>query len=143
LTAAKTDPVAVVRRFAYASQHMYMRITMGRTKSGSWPSFESAYRHHIEGKAAPGLRARWLVRSTTDEDTFFTISLWNTLDEMESYERSDAVRRQVLKHMAPHLSGISTAHHCEVCGDLPLSAEKLATMFESIVPRLIDTGSPQ
>lgn len=108
---------------------MYMRVTMGRTKPGSWPDFEASYREHIEGKVAIGLRARWLVRSTSDANTFFTISLWDTLANMECYERSDAVRRQVLRHIAPHLNGVSTAHHCEVRRDLPLTAAELAAMF--------------
>lgn len=114
---------------------MYMRITMGRTKPGAWASFETAYRQHIEAKAAPGLRARWLVRSTSDADTFFTISSWDSLADMENYERSDAVRRQILRHIAPHLSGVSTAHHCEVRRDVPLTAAELAAMFEALNDR--------
>lgn len=111
---------------------MFMRLTVGRTKSGSWQDFETAYRSHIERNAAPGLRARWLVRSLSDSNTFFTISLWNTVAEMESYERSDAVRRQILRHVAPHLSGISTAHHCEVRHDFPLTVAQLAAMCDLI-----------
>ena len=97
---------------------LYMRITMGRTRPGCWSAFESAYRQYIEGHPATGLRARWLVRSNSEADTFFTVSLWATLADMEAYERSDAVRRQVLRHIAPHLSGVSTAHHCQVRGSL-------------------------
>lgn len=110
---------------------MYMRITMGHTKPGCWADFEAAYKRHIEGRVAPGLRARWLVRSTSNPETFFTISLWDTVSDMDSYERSDAVRRQILKHIAPHLNGVSTAHHCEVRRDLPLTTTELAAMFES------------
>lgn len=109
---------------------MYMRITMGRTKPGSWDDFEAAYRQHIEDKPVGGLQARWLVRATSDVNTFFTISLWQTLADMERYERSDAVRRQVLRHIAPHLNGVSSAHHCEVRRDLPLTATELAAMLE-------------
>jgi hypothetical protein len=108
---------------------MYMRITMGRVRNGSWFAFEAAYKQHIEGRAAPGLCARWLVRSTIETDIFFTISLWSTLAEMEIYERSDAVRREILKHIAPFLSGLSTAHHCEVRRDSPLTATELGALF--------------
>jgi len=109
---------------------MHMRLTMGRTKPGHWHEFEADYRQYIEGRPAPGLRARWLVRSKSEPDTFFTISLWDSLAEMEAYERSDAVRRQVLKHIAPHLQGVSTAHHCEVRGSMPVSLVELARQFE-------------
>jgi heme-degrading monooxygenase HmoA len=105
---------------------------MGRTKSDRWLDFYRAYRQHIESSTARGLKARWLVRSKTEPSTFFTISLWDTLTAMESYERSDAVRRQVLQHIAPHLEGISTAHHCEVRRDLPLSTADIAALLEPL-----------
>jgi heme-degrading monooxygenase HmoA len=117
---------------AYTALTMYMRITMGRTKTGTWADFEAAYRQHIESERVLGLRARWLVRSTSDVDVFFTISLWETLTDMERYERSDAVRRQVLRYIAPHLNGVSTAHHCEVRRDPQLTAAELAAMFNSV-----------
>jgi heme-degrading monooxygenase HmoA len=110
---------------------MYMRITTGRVRSGGWRNFEAAYRQHIERKSAHGVRARWLVRSKEDSDVFFTIGLFETLADMESYERSDAVRREVLRHIAPFLVGMSTAHHCEVRRDLPLTAEDLAEIFDT------------
>ena len=95
----------------------------------------SAERLYNEAKAEPGLRARWLVRSTSDANTFFTISSWNSLADLENYERSDAVRRQILRHIVPHLSGASIAHHCEVRRDVPLTAAALAAMFESLNDR--------
>lgn len=113
---------------------MYMRITMGRTLRGAWNEFELAYRQHIEEKPVHGLQARWLVRSQTDEDTFFTISLWDTRVDMESYERSDAVRRQILRHITPYLSGASTAHHCEVRRGVPLTQAEWAALFEPESP---------
>jgi heme-degrading monooxygenase HmoA len=106
-----------------------MRITSGRVRADCWDKFESAYREHIEGRVAAGLRARWLVRSTTDIDAFFTISLWDSLVDLEAYERSDAVRREVLKHIVPHLNGVSTAHHCAVRHDLRLTAAQLMAIF--------------
>jgi len=117
---------------AYTAPTMYMRITMGRTKAGTWADFEAAYRKHIESEPLHGLRARWLVRSISDVDVFFTISLWETLADMERYERSDAVRRQILRHIAPHLNGVSSAHHCEVRRTPQLTAAELAEMFKSV-----------
>ena len=110
---------------------MYMRFTTGRVRSGSWQNFEAAYHQHIERKSAHGVRARWLVRSKEDSDVFFTIALFETLADMESYERSDAVRREILRHIAPFLVGTSTAHHCQVRRDLPLTAEELADIFNT------------
>jgi hypothetical protein len=114
---------------------MFMRVTMGRIRAGCWSQFEAAYQQHIERAAVPGLRARWLVRSVSDADIFFTISLWDALAEMESFERSDAVKRRILPYIAQHLSGISTAHHCEVRQGLPVGATELAAMFQSVNAR--------
>lgn len=119
---------------------MYMRITSGRVQAGTWAEFEAAYREHIESRTASGLRARWLVRSVNDADAFFTISLWVTLADMESYERSDAVRREILKHIAPYLNGVSTAHHCEVLSDVPLTNAELAGLFQSLASGRFSTS---
>lgn len=118
---------------------MHVRITIGRTKPGCWSEFEAAYRRHIEGVPAPGLRARWLVRSSTEVDTFFTVSIWSSLAEMESHERSDAVQRQILPHIVPFLDGASTAHHCEVRGNLPLRLEDLAGLMAAGLTNRCDT----
>jgi len=108
---------------------LYVRLTEGRVYPGMWADFQNAYKVHVETRAAPGLRMRWLVRSKPDAETFFTVSIWDTLGHMESFERSDAVRRQILKHIARHLCGISSAYHCEVHMSLPLNVAELATMI--------------
>lgn len=108
---------------------MYLRITHGRARPGHWWDLESAYLQHIEAHPAPGLLARWLVRSCSESDVFFTLSLWDSVATMEAYERSDAVRRQVLHYIAPHLDGVSTAHHCEYRGGTPLRPQDIAVPF--------------
>ncbi len=111
---------------------MYMRITIGRIKSGMWDDFELAYKRYVERNSVSRvLRARWLVISSTDSNIGFMISLWETLPDMERYERSDAVKRQILPHMAPYLDGVTSAHHCEVRGPDPLSPGSLAALFRS------------
>jgi heme-degrading monooxygenase HmoA len=92
-----------------------MRVTIGRIRSGCWEQYEDAYRLLVESQSAvSGLRARWLARSTSDPDFCLAVSLWESREAMESYERSDAVKREILPHLAPYLSGDFVAHHCEV-----------------------------
>lgn len=94
---------------------MYMRLTGGRVKPGCWEQYERAYRRYVEPLApARGLLGQWLIKAKHDPDLGFSITLWDTLAHMEAYERSDAVRRQILPHMAQYLSGEFLAHHCEV-----------------------------
>jgi heme-degrading monooxygenase HmoA len=94
---------------------MFMRVTHGHIRSGCWDDYELAYRKYVEQHApVAGLVARWLVRSKSDPDLCITISLWQTLRDMEAYERSDAVKREILPRLAPYLSADLVAHHCEV-----------------------------
>lgn len=94
---------------------MYMRVTKGRVRPGCWQSYEAAYVQHVEGRPAPaGLLGRWLMRSMIDVDLGFSLSLWETQEAMEAYERSDAVRREILPHLAPFLTSDFVAHHCDV-----------------------------
>jgi heme-degrading monooxygenase HmoA len=94
---------------------MFMRVPHGHIRSGCWNQYEAAYRQYVEQHSpVDGLVARWLVRSKTDPDLCITISLWKTLHEMEAYERSDAVKREILPRLAPYLTGDLVAHHCEV-----------------------------
>lgn len=94
---------------------MYMRVTKGRVKRGCWETYEAAYVEHVEGKPAPpGLLGRWLLRSMIDADLGFSLSLWDSQQAMEAYERSDAVRREILPHLAPFLTSDFVAHHCDV-----------------------------
>jgi quinol monooxygenase YgiN len=62
----------------------------------------------------PGLVACWLARSTTDQDMGCVVSLWSSRAAMQTYERSDAVRGEILPAVAPYLSSGFLAHHCEI-----------------------------
>src|ERR1700734_3796796 len=97
-----------------------MRVTLGRVRAACWEQYEAAYRQYVQTQASvKGLRARWLARSTTDLDMGCTISVWDTAADMEAYERSDAVRQEILPRLVPFLSSEFIAHHCSVeCGDL-------------------------
>jgi hypothetical protein len=104
---------------------MYMRVTKGRVKPGCWDKYEAAYLEHVEGKhvegqhvaghrSPAGLLGRWLMRSMLDRELAFSLSLWETREAMEAYERSDAVRREILPHLAPFISNDFAAFHCGV-----------------------------
>jgi heme-degrading monooxygenase HmoA len=94
---------------------MYMRVTKGHVRAGCWDQYEAAYRQYVEGRPpSAGLLGRWLLRAEIDRDLGFSLSLWESKQAMEAYERSDAVRREILPRLAPFLTGDFTAHHCDV-----------------------------
>jgi heme-degrading monooxygenase HmoA len=94
---------------------MYLRVTVGRVRPGCWNQYEAAYRKHMEARGGfPGAVAIWLARSTADEDVGCIISVWRSRAEMEAYERSDAVRHEVLPELSQYLTSEFVAHHAEV-----------------------------
>lgn len=110
---------------------VFVRLTEGQVHPGMWADFQNAYGLHVETRTAPGLQMRWLARSQADAGRFFTVSIWDSLCHMESFERSDAVHRQILKHISRYLCGLSSAHHCEVHSGFPLGVAALAAVIRA------------
>jgi heme-degrading monooxygenase HmoA len=94
--------------------HMYVRITQGRLKPGSWEQYEKAYEDAVEGAAdVAGLRGRVLARDSADADRGFSISLWNSLEALEAYEQGP-MKDQLQPALQPFFAGDYAVHRCEV-----------------------------
>jgi heme-degrading monooxygenase HmoA len=93
---------------------MIMRITWGKLRSGTWQEFEQAYHTVVVGKAVKGLRGRWLAQDSNDPDGGFAVSLWETQEDMQAYEQSDAFQRQILPALQPFFVGEYTTYRCDV-----------------------------
>ncbi len=83
-----------------------MRITLGKLRPGSWNEFEKMYKATVAAKGAQikGLRGRWLLQDTNDQDTGFAVSLWESAVAMRSYEQSDLYRQEFAPALQPLLS---------------------------------------
>ena len=93
---------------------MVIRITWGRLRAGTWSEFERTYRAKVtEVKAVKGLRSRWLVQDSGDQDAGFAMSLWENLADMETYEQS-AELKEFLATLEPFFVGEYKTHRCEV-----------------------------
>jgi heme-degrading monooxygenase HmoA len=94
---------------------MIMRITWGKVQPGQWEAFERAYRANVVAKGSniKGLQGRWLVRETADRDAGYSVSLWNSPEDMQTYEQSD-LYRQIVSPLQPFFIGDFTTHTCEV-----------------------------
>ena len=70
----------------------YVRVVSRRLTPGHWDEFERYYRDsYIPGTSeTTGLRARQLLRSTEDPDEGVSLSYWDRLEDMLSYERSSS-----------------------------------------------------
>ena len=91
---------------------MIMRITWGKLQPAKWGEYERAYRGVVAAKSVKGLRGRWLVQDSGDPDAGFTVSLWDSIDEMPAYERSDFYQKEILPALQPFFIGDFRTHRC-------------------------------
>ena len=60
------------------------------------------------------LLGRWLAQDVHDPDGGFAVSLWDTLEDMQAYEQSNAYREMYLPSLRLFFSGEYTTYRCEV-----------------------------
>ena len=82
---------------------MYVRIVWGKIKRGMWDDYKKWYTEKVlpSTEGAKGLGGRRLVRSVDDPDEGISITFWDTRENMDAYERSDA--RTSISREAEHL----------------------------------------
>ncbi len=82
---------------------MHVMVVWGKLRLGTWDQYEHFYRERVAGSTnnIKGLRERQLLRSIEDPDEGMSVSMWDTLEELLSYERSE--QRQMLAKEAEHL----------------------------------------
>lgn len=93
---------------------MIMRITWGKLRPGTWQEFEQAYHNVVAGKDAKGLRGRWLAQDCNDPDGGFSVSLWETQEDLQAYEQSDAFQQSIRPALQPFFAGEYTTYRCDV-----------------------------
>jgi heme-degrading monooxygenase HmoA len=94
---------------------MIMRITWGKLQAGKWNEFERAYRDTVLTKAnnVKGLRGRWLAQDAADKDTGFSVSVWDSLADIQAYEQS-ALYKEVVAPLQPFFVGEYKTYRCDV-----------------------------
>jgi len=95
---------------------MIMRITWGKLRAGSWNEFEKTYRATVaaKGRDLKGLRGRWLLQDSQDNDTGFAVSLWDSAADMQAYEQSDLYRQEFAPALQPFFVGDYKTYRSEV-----------------------------
>ena len=76
---------------------MFARVAWGRVKPGTWEEYERVYREEIlpATRDVKGLRFRELLRGTDDPDEGISLTLWESREDLDAYERSDVYQRNV------------------------------------------------
>ncbi len=82
---------------------MYIRMSWGSIRSGYWDDYRAYYNERVATSTTgvKGLQQRQLLRSTENTDEGISISLWDSMEDMTAYERSDT--RKGLLQEADHL----------------------------------------
>ena len=94
---------------------MVMRITWGKLHPGTWSQYEHTYRAVVaKTTGLKGLQGRWLVQDADDDDAGFAVSLWDCMEDMRAYERSDFYRQEILAPLQPFFVGEFKTNRCEV-----------------------------
>jgi heme-degrading monooxygenase HmoA len=93
---------------------MIMRITWGKLRPGTWNEFEQTYHDKVAGKKLKGLQGRWLAQDVNDPDGGFSVSLWDTQENLQAYEQSEFFQQEIIQSLRPFFGGTSTTYHCDV-----------------------------
>ena len=93
---------------------MILRITWGKLQAGTWQDFERAYHATVAGKAVKGLRGRWLAQDVNDPNGGFAVSLWDTLEDMQTYEQSAVFKQEIQTTLQPFFVGEYHTYRCDV-----------------------------
>ena len=95
---------------------MILRISWGKVRPGTWKEYEETYKRTVvsPGVRIEGLQGRWLAQDLTDPDAGVVMSLWDSLEQVQAYERSGFFQNTVQAALRPFFVGEYQTRHCEV-----------------------------
>ncbi|MBK4737385.1 antibiotic biosynthesis monooxygenase family protein [Noviherbaspirillum pedocola] len=91
---------------------MYMRMAWFKVRPGRWTEYETLYKNSM--KPAPGLKWRLLSRDVNHPDAGYVVSVWDSLETLQSWESSDYFDKVFMPSIQPLLEGGLTIAVCEV-----------------------------
>ena len=92
----------------------YIRMVWGKLRPGSWEEYERHYHERVAGSTtAKGLQERQLLRSTEDPDEGISVGIWDTVDDLLNYERSE-FRQSLVKEVEHLYRGDHWVKHFEI-----------------------------
>ena len=90
-----------------------MKVTEGRVRQGMWKDFETAYKRVVDAPV-PGLLARYLVWDIDDRDHGHSITIWESLEAMRSYQDSDLFQKTIQPALQPFFGNDSKTSVAEI-----------------------------
>lgn len=94
---------------------MFMRITWGKIKPGQWEGYEKAYKEATTlTKDAKGLQGRYLVQDLDDPDAGYSVTLWDSEENMRNYRSNPIFKEKVLPLVEPFFVDKYNTTFCKV-----------------------------
>ena len=93
---------------------MFARIVWGKVLPGKWDEYEAAYKKSLKARGPiDGLLVQWLAQDENDRDAGYSISLWNSKEQMLGYVGSKP-HKDMTSPLTPFFVNQYTATHCEI-----------------------------
>ena len=103
---------------------MHMRIVWGRILPGQWDGFEAAYKASAMRGEVKQKIAQWLVRDQNDRDAGYSISLWDSDEDMRAFWDSPK-RTEAMAVIQPFFVNQCTTTNCEVKFETTLAPSRV------------------
>jgi len=93
---------------------MQMRIVWGKVLPGKWEEFEAAFKQAMAMRGeVKGLHNQWLVRDQSDPEAGFSVSLFESDEDMHAWWGS-SMREQATALLQPFYANQYTVTNCDV-----------------------------
>src|SRR3954465_10362695 len=87
---------------------------LGKILPDGWDAFEAAYKEALARRGeVRGLKDQWLLRDQNDPDAGYSISLWESEADMQTYWESPG-RAEGMALLQPFFANQYTTTHCDV-----------------------------
>ena len=96
---------------------MFMRITWGKTTDAGWIAALPADVVDLSRNSPAGLRHRLVAQDANDPENYYSITVFETLQDLEAWESSRAYAEDYLPRVERYLVGAASSSICTVGAD--------------------------
>ena len=113
---------------------MLARVAWGKVQPGTWEEYERLYHDEIlpATRDVKGLHQRELLRGTNDPDEGISLTLWESREDLEAYERSDLYQGLVDRARAFYVGEFWVKHFDVRLGEARRSGQTGGTPEEGL-----------
>jgi hypothetical protein len=93
---------------------MYMRITWGKTVTAGWMETLPPDLLDLSRFKPQGLQSRWVARDAADPENYYSVTVFDTLENLDGWENSRAYLEDYLPAVTRHLVGSHSSSVCKI-----------------------------